>query len=46
MVNVKAFYENNRVYDRIIKIQNMDITSLYNLLMFNYETYEEVGWVF
>jgi len=46
VVNVKAFYENNRVYDRIIKIQNMDITSLYNLLMFNYETYEEVGWVF
>lgn len=46
VVKVKAFYENNQVYDRIEKIQNMDITSLYNLLMFNYETYEELGWVF
>ena len=46
IVKVKAYFDNNQVHDRIEKIQNMDISSLYNLLMFNYETYEELGWVF
>jgi|GEM_PF-5611742 len=46
VVKVKAFYEKDKIYDRIEKIQNTDITSLYNLLLFNYETYEELGWVF
>ena len=45
-VSVNAYSEKSKVYDMEKKIGNMDISVLHNILLFDYETYEELGWMF
>ena len=45
-VSVDAYLEDSKVYDNIKKIENMDISVLHNILLFDYDTYDELGWVF
>ena len=43
--SVYAYAEKMPAHDRMQKIKNTDITVLHNILLFDYNTYEEVGWV-
>ncbi len=45
-VSVNAYSEKSETFDREQKLKNMDISVLYNILLFDYNNYEEVGWVF
>lgn len=44
-VSVKAYTEKTPAHDRAQKIKNTDITVLHNIMLFDYNTYEEKGWV-
>lgn len=45
-ISVDAYFENEKIYDMVKKVDNMDISVLHNILLYDYETYEELGWVF
>lgn len=45
-INVTAYYENVEAQDRIINIPDTNITSLYNIILFDADTYEALGWMF
>lgn len=45
-VSVNAYSETAEIFDQAQKLKNMDISVLYNILLFDYDTFEEEGWVF
>ena len=45
-LNVYAYEEGSDVYDRWEKVGKNNLTVLYNVLLFDYDSYEERGWVF
>ncbi len=45
-VSVNAYFEKIEAHDMIQKIKNTDVSVLHNVLLFDYDTYEETGWVF
>lgn len=44
--SVKAYFNDPEARGRITLIENTEITVLHNILLFDYDTYEECGWVF
>lgn len=44
-VVVSAYFENKQPYDRTVRIENTDICINQNFLLFDFNTYEELGWV-
>lgn len=45
-ISVKAYSNDPVLTDREVRIENTDISVLSNILLFDYNTYEELGWVF
>lgn len=45
-VSVNAYSGTAEIFDQAQKLKNMDISVLYNILLFDYDTFEEEGWVF
>lgn len=44
-LSVKAYSNDQVLSDREVRIENTDISVLSNILLFDYDTYEELGWV-
>jgi len=46
IISVDAYSENQNIYDKIERVGKNTITVLHNVLMFDYDNYKELGWMF
>ena len=45
-ITVYAYFENSNSFDRMATVDKTAISILHNILTFDYDTYEELGWIF
>ena len=46
MMSVDAYFDGAELSDNRVRIGNHDVSALHNVLLFDYDTLEEIGWVY
>ena len=46
LMSVDAYFDGAELSDNRVRIGKHDVSALHNVLLFDYETFEEIGWVY
>jgi len=46
MMSVDAYFDGAKVSDMRVRVGKHDVSALHNILLFDYDTLEERGWVY